>query len=305
MLRDLRRVEQFVVVAETGSFTGAAAHLHLSQQALSSSVRQLEIDLGVTLFSRAGRRIALTAAGETLLAEARPLLAAARTVDAHVRGAASGEDAWIVGHSPALSGAEVYQLMEPAIDAFPHLSFTFRQLYPDALSAGVLDGSLQLGLRRGIAPTGELSGAVIGYHRVRAAVPSAHHLAGADRIDIADLAGERLALWAPPGSSYFSDFLMSACRRAGFEPDYVVSRVQGAAMVAAPVTTGAIAMVTADPGLAMGGRVRILDLEPPLMVPAQAVWQRHTVSAVRDALLAPPDAPARGTRHQQGPIRPS
>ncbi|WP_459952863.1 LysR substrate-binding domain-containing protein, partial [Mycobacterium avium] len=99
-------------------------------------------------------------------------------------------------------------------------------------------------------------------------------LAAADLIDITDLAGEQLALWAPPGSSYFSDFLMSACRRAGFEPDYVVSRVQGAAMVAAPVTTGAIALVTADLGTVMDGRVRIIDLQPTLMVPVQALWQR-------------------------------
>lgn len=56
-------------------------------------------------------------------------------------------------------------------------------------------------------------------------------------------------------------------------------------MVAAPLTTGAIALVTADPGIAMGGRVRIVDLEPALMVPVQALWQQHTVSAVRDTLL--------------------
>jgi hypothetical protein len=61
-------------------------------------------------------------------------------------------------------------------------------------------------------------------------------------------------------------------------------------MVAAPVTTGAIAMVTAEPGVAMGGRVRVIDLEPMLMVPVQAVWQRHTVSAVRDAVLTRSEA---------------
>lgn len=285
MLHDLRRVEQFVKVAEVGSFTGAAAQLHLSQQALSSAVGQLEKELGVRLFVRAGRRITLTVPGQALLVESRPLLAAARTVDAHVRSAAADQHAWVVGHSPALGGAEVYQLVEPAIDAHPDLSFTFRQLYPDELYAAVLDGSVHLGLRRGIAPTGDLSGAVIGYHRVRVAVAGTHHLAAAESIDITDLAGERLALWSPPGFSYFSDFLMSACRRAGFEPDYVVSRVQGAAMIAAPLTTGAVALVTADPGIAMSGRVRVIDLEPGLMVPVQALWQQHTVSAVRDTVL--------------------
>jgi DNA-binding transcriptional LysR family regulator len=285
MLPDLRRLQQFVAVAEAGSFTTAAGQLHLSQQALSSSVRSLEAELATAVFRREGRRISLTPAGRTLLREARPLLAAARTVGEHARSAAVGERVWTVGHSPALSGVEVYALLEPAIDAFPDMSFTVRQMYPDQLAAGVAEGSLQLGLRRGVAPAGELAAAVIGYHRVRAALPAEHRLATAPHLDITDLSSERLALWAPPGASYFSDFLMGACRRAGFEPDYVVSRVQGAAMVAAPLTTGAIALVTADPGPAMGGRVTVLELDPPLFVPVQAIWQRHTVSEVRDALI--------------------
>ncbi|MBX7449041.1 hypothetical protein GR927_13675 [Mycolicibacterium sp. 3033] len=55
--------------------------------------------------------------------------------------------------------------------------------------------------------------------------------------------------------------------------------------MAAPLTTGAIALVTNDVGGAIGGRVRIVDLEPALMVPVQALWQQHTISAVRDTLL--------------------
>lgn len=286
VIPDLRRLQHFIAVAESASFTRAASQLHLSQQAVSSSIRQLETELGTTLFDRDGRHISLTSAGAALLREARPLLAAARTVVAHTRTAATVAATFIVGHSPALSGAEVYTLIEPAVTALPNTSFTLRQLYPDALVAAVLDGTVDLGLRRGVAPAGELAAAVIGYHRVRVALPAGHRLADPSAgIDIAELADEPLALWAPPGESYFSDFLMSACRRAGFEPDYVVSRVQGAAMVAAPLTTGAIALVTAEPGPKMDGRVMVVDLEPALLVPVQALWQRHTVSEIRDLLL--------------------
>lgn len=285
VLADLRRLRQFTAVAEAGTFTAAAAGLHLSQQALSASVRQLESDLGVTLFSRAGRRISLTPAGRVLLAESRPLLAAAATVGQRVRSAGSRTQEWVVGHSPAIGGAEAYALLEPAITAFPELSVTFRQLYPAELAAGVLDGTLDLGLRRGVAAGDELAGAVIGYHRLRVALPAEHRLATASSVTLPDLAGEPLALWAPPGASYFSDFLMAACRRCGFEPDYVVSRVQGAAMVAAPLTTGAVALVTAEPGPAVGGRVVVVELEPTLQMPVQALWQRHTVSEIRDAVL--------------------
>ncbi|WP_141564545.1 LysR family transcriptional regulator, partial [Mycolicibacterium palauense] len=265
---DLRRLRHFIAVADSGSFTRAAAALHLSQQALSSSVRQLETDLGTALFRREGRRITLTAAGRTLVHESGPLLAAARTLRDHVR--AGAQQAWIVGHTPALSGIEAYSVIEPAVQAFPDMSFTLRQMYPADLAAGVLDGTVQLGLRRGVSAVGELSGAVVDYHRVRAAVPVGHPLAEASELDITDLKGHRLALWAPPGASYYSDFLLSACRRAGFEPDYVVSRVQGAATVAAPLTTGAIALVTAEAGPVMAGRVNVIDLTPTLLVPVQA-----------------------------------
>lgn len=117
-------------------------------------------------------------------------------------------------------------------------------------------------------------------------MPAGHRLVSHRSVDIHDLAGERIALWAPPGTSYYSDFLMSACRRAGFEPDYVVIRVQGAATVAAPLTTGAVAFVTTPAGPVLDGRVTVIDLEPSLLVGVQALWQRHTASAVRDVIIA-------------------
>lgn len=284
---DLRRLLHFITVADAGSFTRAAALLHLSQQALSSSVRQLEKELNAELFIRAGRTVSPTSAGRLLIEEGRTLLAAARTVAADVqRTAGGGAEVFVVGHTPALSGIEAYSVLEPAIEAFATTSFTLRQLYPEELTAAVLDGSVQLGLRRGVASPHELAGATIGYHPVRLAVPSDHRLARRRSVDIGELAGERVALWAPPGSSYYSDLLVGACRRAGFEPGYVVSRVQGAATVAAPLTTGAIAFVTAAPGPAMDGRVVVIDIVPRLQVPVQALWQRHTISPIRDLLVA-------------------
>lgn len=286
---DLRRLRHFIAIADVGSVTAAANSLHISQQALSSSMQQLEKDLSATLFRREGRRLTLTRAGELLLTEGRTLLAAAQTVATRVQHSAYGTaEMFVVGHTPALSGSEAYTRLEPAIDAFPDISFTFRQLYPDQLADAVLDGSVHLGLRRGVVPTNELATAILGYDRVRLAVPLEHQLAVRPVVDIHELAGERIALWAPPGSSYYSDFLIGACRRAGFEPEYVVSRVQGAATVAAPLTTGAVTFVTTPPGPAMDGRVVVTELEPPLLVGAQAMWQRHTSSAVREVLLTQP-----------------
>src|SRR5215467_11173594 len=63
---DLARLRVFQAVAEHGSFSRAARSLYLSQPAVSQHIQALEAELGVPLFERLGRRIALTEAGVSL-----------------------------------------------------------------------------------------------------------------------------------------------------------------------------------------------------------------------------------------------
>ncbi|OHV01901.1 LysR family transcriptional regulator [Mycobacterium talmoniae] len=284
---DLRRLAHFIAVVEAAGFTRAARQLHLSQQALSNSVQQLEKEIGATLLVRAGRRITLTPAGQTLYDEGRSLLAAAQTITQHTRAAATTQpEEFVIAHSPAISNHDVYALITPAILASPGTSFTVRQVFPDQLVAGVHDGTIHLGLRRGVAPQERLASAVVRYDTLRVALRSDHRLAARAHLTVAELADEFIALWAPPGASYYSDFLVNACRRAGFEPQYRVSRVQGCPPEVAALTEDAAAFVTAPPGPAVHGAVTVVDLDGPLLVPMQALWQPHTTSAVRDLIVA-------------------
>jgi DNA-binding transcriptional LysR family regulator len=68
MIRPLRHIHAFLAVARCGSFTRAASELGVSQPALTVQIKQLEHQLGVTLFDRNKRRVALTQAGRELVA---------------------------------------------------------------------------------------------------------------------------------------------------------------------------------------------------------------------------------------------
>ena len=63
---DIRRIEYFLAVADTLSFTKAAAQLHISHQALSRQIQLLESELGGKLLERSTTHVALTEAGEKL-----------------------------------------------------------------------------------------------------------------------------------------------------------------------------------------------------------------------------------------------
>jgi len=83
----------FIAVAEAGGFTAAAARLGISPAAVSQAVKQLEARLGMPLFVRTTRRVALTEAGTALLSRAGPATAevsAAIAAVGDMRGEPSG-----------------------------------------------------------------------------------------------------------------------------------------------------------------------------------------------------------------------
>ena len=74
---DWNHLHAFLETAERGSLSAAARHLGLTQPTLSRQVAALEQQLGVTLFERVGRSVAVTQAGLALLEHARRMGAAA------------------------------------------------------------------------------------------------------------------------------------------------------------------------------------------------------------------------------------
>ncbi|CAN5338629.1 LysR substrate-binding domain-containing protein [soil metagenome] len=88
---DLRVWRQFVAVAEELHFGRAALRLHLTQPPVTQAIAQLEKTLGIMLFDRTRRRVALTPAGEALLPDVRDLLDRAQALPARARAAAAGE----------------------------------------------------------------------------------------------------------------------------------------------------------------------------------------------------------------------
>ena len=71
---DLTKLQTFIQVVQSSSFSEAAERLHLSQPTISHHIKTLEQDLGLELFDRAGGRLRLTQAGAILLPRARKLL---------------------------------------------------------------------------------------------------------------------------------------------------------------------------------------------------------------------------------------
>lgn len=94
-------LEAFIAVVETGSFSDAAAQIHLTQPAVSKRIALLEEQLDCRLFDRIGRQVNLTEAGAALLPRAQHLLQALADTRQHIHdlsGSVSGQLRLAISH---------------------------------------------------------------------------------------------------------------------------------------------------------------------------------------------------------------
>ncbi|WP_018656110.1 LysR family transcriptional regulator [Actinomadura flavalba] len=90
---NLRQLRFVVATADHGTMTAAAQALFVAQPALSRAVRELERELGLELFTRSGRGVALTPTGERVAAHARAALAAVDAIESLAAAKAGGRGA--------------------------------------------------------------------------------------------------------------------------------------------------------------------------------------------------------------------
>jgi LysR family nitrogen assimilation transcriptional regulator len=122
---DLKQIETFVRVAELGSFTRAAGLLRIAQPALSRQVRALEVELRQPLFDRNGRGVALTEAGQRLLAHGRGILQQverAKQELEELRGVPAGKLA--LGVPPSIGRAFTAPIVEAFRARFPRATLS-------------------------------------------------------------------------------------------------------------------------------------------------------------------------------------
>src|SRR5580704_5605850 len=121
MTVSLRQLEYFVEVVDQGSFTTAAARLHVTQPGLSHQIQALERDLGGPLLERLPRTVRLTPAGRVALPHARASLAHADRACSAAR-RASGVDA---------GELHVGTLYSISVGVLPKALRAWRRSYPD------------------------------------------------------------------------------------------------------------------------------------------------------------------------------
>jgi DNA-binding transcriptional LysR family regulator len=218
---ELRHLRYFVAVAEELHFTRAALRLNIAQPPLSQQIRALEEQLGVQLFLRTRRSVALTDAGQALLVRAREMLAAAQSLPGELQRVARGEVGLLrIGFSSTLPLTKV--LRDVVADhrrTHPDVALNLREMHSQQQFDGLLRGELDVGLVRynESAPEG-IRLVVLRRDPLRLVVPASHRFARRKSVAIAECRDEPFIGFPGDAGTGTGPLLKRLCAQAGFEP---------------------------------------------------------------------------------------
>ncbi|NOJ60283.1 LysR substrate-binding domain-containing protein [Arthrobacter sp. 260] len=238
-IQDLRT---FVAVAEELHFGRAAERLHLAQPPVSRTIKSLEKELGVELFSRTTRSVTITVAGQALLGPARRILNEVKRAAHDVYAAQDGSLGCV---SIAFAGAStevlVGRLSRAAKIKYPNLTLELAsQNFAQPAINRLIDNEADISIGRwDYLPAGIRSRVLIKEQLV-VAVPTTHPLASSESAAMKEFATDYFVTLPPHPGSVLTDRLIRLSHAAGFDP--LVAQV-------APDTWTALALVAAEVGV--------------------------------------------------------
>ncbi|SFN96417.1 transcriptional regulator, LysR family [Pseudomonas sp. NFACC24-1] len=219
---ELAQLRCFTTVATELNFRRAAERLNMTQPPLSRQIQLLEHHLGVELFTRSTRSVALTAAGRAFFIEAQNLLEQAQQAAVAARRFAQGD---IGSVTISFVGSAVYEFLPKVIAEArlkqPQVKIVLAEMNTYQQHEALRARRIDLGIVRSpLLETGYATECLVREPFVLA-VPAGHPLASAEVISVQDLDGQPFLMYSHAAYPPFNELLTGMLRSARVAPQFV------------------------------------------------------------------------------------
>ena len=259
---DLRQIRYFLALATELNYTRAASQLNISQPPLTRHIQQLEHSIGVMLFDRSTRGVALTQAGKIFLEEARKIVALADQAVNKTK----------LAHQGQIGRLDIGIFGSSTISVIPTLLIELRKTYPDIIISlqnttktqqidGVREKHLDIGFNRIYPSVPDLAVETVMIENLYVALHKDHPFANNQTIEVKDLVDQPFILFPNNVRPSFADNVIMLCSNAGFAPN-VVHDVEDIFTAIALVSAGLGIAIVPESAISLrlsGVRYHLLD----------------------------------------------
>jgi DNA-binding transcriptional LysR family regulator len=218
---ELRHLRNFMSIADHLNFTRASKYLHLSQPALSRQIKELEAEMGVSLFTRRAAGLELTAAGRFLVKEAKSIL---QQTDLLLKTIGSfstqHDDRFSIGYDPGAISQKFFGTLARFGSDHPQIELSIREHSTDQLFAALRSNSVDVAvipISRHSIPI-DCASLIVAQEPLSLVVSSKHALAGNTAVRLTDVADEVLVSYQDDIAPIWNEYVLDACKLAGFKP---------------------------------------------------------------------------------------
>jgi LysR family transcriptional regulator, transcription activator of glutamate synthase operon len=288
---DLRQLRYLVALAEERHFTRAAAREHIAQPALSQQIRRLEDEVGLPLVERTTRQVAITDAGELLVARARRIFAELEAADAELLGLKGMESGRVtVGTMHTMGPVDVSLVLAIFHQRHPGVELTVREQSSEELAEMLRADELDLAF---LSVTERIESHGLGLQQLVSEelvvlLPPAHELAGQRTLGMAELDAEEFISFRE--GARLRELLFSAARAAGFQPRVRLESNESQRIRRIVSRGMGVAILPRSDAIAPGAEVAVAALiDPPLARDITLAWRegrRHPPAVAEFLALA-------------------
>ncbi len=215
---ELRQLRYFHEVAKREHVSDAAQHLHVAQSAISRQIANLEDELGVQLFEKAGRNVKLTPVGKLFLEHSETALKAIDFAKQQIDEYLDPERGTIrIGFPTSLASHLLPTVISAFKDRYANVAFQLRQGSYKFLIDAVKNRLIDLAFL-GPVPTNDadIEGHILFTENISALLPASHPLAEHTSLRLSDLRTDEFVLF--PDGMILHRIVIDACKQAGFTP---------------------------------------------------------------------------------------
>ncbi len=217
---DIKHMHYFVAIVKHGSMTEASNRLYISQPTISKAIQDIETELGMSLFDRNKKKIALTDAGKVFFDQCEEILRLHSELPNDLKNMVGIRQGHIkIGLPPIMDASKLMAIIKDFHELYPKITFQLIESGSRTIESRLIQNDIDIGITVLPTESDHFDNFNFISEPLCLVVHENHPFSGNQSVQLKELESENFIMFNE--DFYLNEIITSACKNAGFIPDII------------------------------------------------------------------------------------